>query len=61
MFYNNIGRILLGLNAPPSPDFRVNEIKFTYYTFDVDRVLSVEWGVTNTGNSMKERQLSACY
>ena len=59
MFSNNIGRILLTLNAPPSPDFTVSVIKFTYYTFDIDRILSVEWGVRNTGNSMKERQLWA--
>ena len=57
VYDNNIGRILVTLSAPPSPDFRVSVIEFTYYSFDIDRILSVEWSVTNVGNSMKEKQL----
>ena len=56
IYNNNIGRILLTLSAPPSPDFQVSVIKVTYHT-EFDRILSVEWGVRNIGNSMKEKQL----
>ena len=51
-FSNNFGRVSLFLTTPPTPDLKVNQVKFTY--FDTDRILSVEWVVMNAGNTMKE-------
>lgn len=52
---NNFVRVPLTFSTPPTPDFKVNVVKVSY--FDFDRILSVEWSVRNVGNSMKNMLL----
>ena len=48
---NNLAIQPIYLFTPPTPDFRVTLVKFTYYDFN--RILTVEWRVQNTGNSLR--------
>lgn len=47
---NNLANIPVLLLTPPTPDFRVMLVKFSYR--DLDRILTVEWRVENIGNSI---------
>ena len=49
---NNFAQISVYVNTPPSPDFMVTNVTFTYLAYN--RILITEWTIENVGNSITE-------